>query len=56
VTSLINVFKVYLERSPSLKMDLKRQDGAIFKMQAKNFSPEQIGCTLEQAKEFFGET
>lgn len=42
VTALINVLKAYIDRHPSLKIEIKRPDGGTTTVSAENLSPTQL--------------
>jgi hypothetical protein len=51
--SLVQVLKVYVDRKPSLKIDLKRNDGQTLTLQTNNLSNKQIEHTAKLVQGFF---
>jgi hypothetical protein len=49
VKSLIDVLKAYIDRQPSLKIEISRPDGSKTSVSAENLSPKQ----LESLHDFF---
>lgn len=47
--ALCDVLKTYVSREPSLKMGIKKLDGTIITLEAKNISPEKLQAVLSQA-------
>lgn len=42
VVTFLNILKYYLEREPSIKMSIKRENGTEVMIDAKNMRPDQI--------------
>ena len=55
VVALFNVIKSYIERKPSLELELKREDGQQLKIKAEQLNKDQIDQTIQIANDFFGE-
>ena len=54
VVALFNVIKSYIERKPSLELQLKSKDGREFNIQAEQLHKDQIEHTIQLAKDFIG--
>ena len=55
VIALFNVIKSYIERKPSLELQLKSKDGREFNIKAEQLHNDQIDHTIQLAKDFIGE-
>ena len=55
VVALFNVIKSYIERKPSLELELKREDGQQLNIKAEQLHNDQIEHAIQLAKEFIGE-
>ena len=55
VVALFNVTKSYIERKPSLEIELKREDGQQLNIKAEQLHNNQIDHTIKLAKDFIGE-
>lgn len=54
--ALFNVLKSYFERRSSIEFEFQREDGKKLKVRSENVQADQIGQTIELAREFFGES
>jgi len=54
VIALFNVIKSYIERKPSLELELKREDGQQLNIKAEHLHKDQINHTIQLAKDFIG--
>jgi len=50
--SLINVLRSYVERKPSLKIEMSKSDGRKLSLQAENLSTHQLAETTKAVQEF----
>ena len=55
VVALFNVIKSYIERKPSLELQLKSDDGRQLNIKAEQLHKDQIDHTIQLAKDFIGE-
>jgi hypothetical protein len=55
VVALFNVIKSYIERKPSLELQLKSKDGREFNIKAEQLHKDQMDHTIQLAKDFIGE-
>ena len=55
VVALFNVIKSYIERKPSLELQLKSKDGREFNIKAEQLHKDQIEHTIQLAKDFIRE-
>ena len=55
VVALFNVIKSYIERKPSLELELKSKDGQQLNIKAEQLHKDQIEHTIQLAKDFIGE-
>ena len=55
VIALFNVIKSYIERKPSLELELKREDGQQLNIKAEHLHKDQIDHTIQLAKDFIRE-
>ena len=55
VVALFNVIKSYIERKPSLELELKREDGQRLNIKAEQLNKDQVEHTIQLAKDFIGE-
>ncbi|MGR0482159.1 MAG: effector-associated constant component EACC1 [Candidatus Electronema sp. V4] len=51
VVALLQVFKAYLERKPTLRFEIEAADGRKLKLEAEHLSPEQIAQTMQAVKQ-----
>jgi hypothetical protein len=50
--SLVNVLRSYVERKPTLKIEMSRSDGKKLSLQAENLSTHQLAETTKAVQEF----
>jgi hypothetical protein len=54
VVAMFNVLKSYIDRKPSLKLEIQSADGRKMKIEAEHLKKEQIDQTIQMAKAFCG--
>lgn len=52
VVAMVQVLKAYVERKPTLKMEIEAADGRKMTIAAEHFSAGQIEQTIQAAKQF----
>jgi hypothetical protein len=52
IISLINVLKAYFERRPQLQIEVKRADGAVLKVQARDLESSEMDDLRTQIAKF----
>lgn len=52
VVAMFNVLKSYIDRKPSLKLEIEATDGRKLKIDAEHLSKEQLNQTLRMAQSF----
>jgi hypothetical protein len=53
VGALVGVLKSFVERHPTMELELERPDGKKMKLSGRNLRSDQIATTRELAREFF---
>jgi hypothetical protein len=56
VVTLLQVLKSYVERKPTLRIELEVPDGRKLKLEAEHLRPEQIEQTLQAVKQLWPES